>query len=508
MKTSFAALTVLLLVSFTTSVVSATNTSLTDFVWHQDNPAVYAWNISTDSPLVTPDYTVYNLYLTAEGWLTPSDSNAPVWHHWVQICVPADRVMDSDMAVMYIDGGHTKRYDQPPGDIDPLVLKTMCLESHVVSVGLYQIPNERITFSGDPDTSRSEDAIIAWTWTHYVNNTLEPDWLLRMPMTKSAIKAMDAVEEFIQTVPEINNVKRWIVGGASKRGWTAWMVGCMGDPRVEAIIPIVAPIANFLPQMNELFKSYGTYSFALVDYVNTGLMPGFLNSDLFAELLKIIDPLTYTEEMQKTPKYVIVSAGDEFFMPDSAQYYWDQLPGEKHLRVVPNAEHSMAGSVKNVITSAVQYGLTFLNASKRPTYSWNISEDGYTIDFTTDSPSMVTGVHVWVTRPNKRRDFRLVRCTQGPECANPALFEPHKLEVNTSGKYSHTIATPPDSHWVAFMIAVDFDVGNATSPLRVSSDLSIAPRNVFPFPPCADDICNCEWNCNRSLVIQPGPHTN
>jgi hypothetical protein len=27
---------------------------------------VYAWNISTDSPLVTPEYTVYNLYLTAE----------------------------------------------------------------------------------------------------------------------------------------------------------------------------------------------------------------------------------------------------------------------------------------------------------------------------------------------------------------------------------------------------------------------------------------------------------
>jgi PhoPQ-activated pathogenicity-related protein len=81
--------------------------------------------------------------------------------------------------------------------------------------------------------------VIAWTWTHFVNNTLEPDWLLRMPMTKSSIKAMDAVQEFIETMPEITNVERWVISGASKRGWTAWMVGCMGDPRVEAIIPIV-----------------------------------------------------------------------------------------------------------------------------------------------------------------------------------------------------------------------------------------------------------------------------
>jgi PhoPQ-activated pathogenicity-related protein len=61
------------------------------------------------------------------------------------------------MAIMYIDGGGTKPYDQPPGDIDQLMLKTMCLESHLVTVGLYQIPNERITFSGDPDHSRTED---------------------------------------------------------------------------------------------------------------------------------------------------------------------------------------------------------------------------------------------------------------------------------------------------------------------------------------------------------------
>jgi PhoPQ-activated pathogenicity-related protein len=213
--------------------------------------------------------------------------------------------------------------------------------------------------------------------------------------------------------------------------------------------------------------------------------------------------------MEKTPKYVIVSAGDEFFMPDAAQYYWNDLPGEKLLRVVPNSEHSLAGSVKNVISSAVQYSITFLNpASKRPSYTWDISADGYTIDFTTQTPSMVLGVQVWVSRPNKRRDFRLIRCTDGPACVNPALFESHKLEVSADGTYSHTIPAPPENHWVAFMIQVDFDVGNTTSPLRVTSDLSIAPRNVFPFPPCADNVCKCEWNCNHSLIIQPGPHTN
>ena len=53
-----------------------------------------------------------------------------------------------------------------------------------------------------PPTTRSslpptqEDAIIAYTWQHFVEKPDEPEWLLRLPMTKAAIRAMDTIEVF------------------------------------------------------------------------------------------------------------------------------------------------------------------------------------------------------------------------------------------------------------------------------------------------------------------------
>ena len=50
--------------------------------------------------------------------------------------------------------------------------------------------------------------------------------------------------------------ERFTVAGASKRGWTTWLVGAMGDPRVVSIIPVVAPVGNIVEQMNEQFRFF------------------------------------------------------------------------------------------------------------------------------------------------------------------------------------------------------------------------------------------------------------
>jgi len=44
------------------------------------------------------------------------------------------------------------------------------------------------------------------------------------------------------------------------------------------------------------------------------------------------------------PKFMINSAGDQYFLPDSSKFYFDALEGEKYLRYVPNADHSLKGS--------------------------------------------------------------------------------------------------------------------------------------------------------------------
>jgi len=211
------------------------------------------------------------------------------------VCIPDDILPDAEHAFLYIDGGSTPRDpNNPPTDIEFVITK-LCRGSKTIGAVLHQIPNQPIYFTGDPTRGRSEDAMIAYTWSHFVNNTLEPDWLARMPMTKASIRAIDTVQNFIQSLGTVKVPTKFVVGGASKRGtiihslihsfihsfihlgllalaytsplvdtgWTSWMVGAMGDPRVVGIVPIVAPIANLIPQINEMWQSYGNWSFAL-----------------------------------------------------------------------------------------------------------------------------------------------------------------------------------------------------------------------------------------------------
>ena len=161
----------------------------------------------------------------------------------------------ADMAFVYVDGGSNPiHFNSPPSSLfEPVAI--LCTGTKTIGAHLQQIPNEAITFSGDPTYSRSEDAMIAYTWSHFINDTFEYDWLARMPMTKASIKALDAMQEFVATLEGVPPLQRFVVGGASKRGWTTWMVGAMDDPRVVGIVPIVAPIANLIPQINEMWKS-------------------------------------------------------------------------------------------------------------------------------------------------------------------------------------------------------------------------------------------------------------
>lgn len=131
----------------------------------------------------------------------------------------------SDMAFLYINGGSNKEFSQPPSDIDTIVSQ-FATSTGTIGASLGQIPNQPLVFVGEENQkSRSEDAMIAYTWSHFINNTYEYDWLARMPMTKASIRAMDAIQEYVDTLDGVPKVTRFGVGGASKRGWTTWMVG-------------------------------------------------------------------------------------------------------------------------------------------------------------------------------------------------------------------------------------------------------------------------------------------
>ena len=86
--------------------------------------------------------------------------------------------------------------------------------------------------------SRGGDDSIAYTWLHFLeDDTNNTDYVLYMPMTKAGVRSMDVVSQFLtsdtapQEIQDANlNPTQWGVAGASKRGWTAWLVASV-DPR-------------------------------------------------------------------------------------------------------------------------------------------------------------------------------------------------------------------------------------------------------------------------------------
>jgi len=66
------------------------------------------------------------------------------------------------------------------------------------------------------------------------------------------------------------------------------------------------------------------------------------------------------------PKYLVNSTGDQFFAPDSSQFYFDDLLGQNYLRYVPNTGHSLNSDALEV-NNAVAQGLTL------PEFSWTVS---------------------------------------------------------------------------------------------------------------------------------------
>ena len=59
------------------------------------------------------------------------------------------------------------------------------------------------------------------------------------------------------------SIDYYSVAGASKRGWTTWLVGAVDYQRVVAIIPIVLDAINFVAVEKHQWRSYGGWASAL-----------------------------------------------------------------------------------------------------------------------------------------------------------------------------------------------------------------------------------------------------
>ncbi len=286
---------------------------LIDYVNKPD--ASYAWEKTSENS--TPLGKTINLAMTSQTW------EGMAWKHDLQIIIPTNRDFD-DLCVLIVTGGS-------PGGREDIVMGTLASAFKCPVAVLWDIPNQPL-YDG-----KREDALIAYTFLKALE-TGDYEWPLLLPMTKAAVRAMDAVQAFSQTGMK-SKITRFIVSGASKRGWTTWLTAAADGKRVKGIVPMVYDNLNLPAQMRHQFMSYGGYSEEIGDYTDNGLMP-VLESEKGKRLTGIVDPYSYINRITM-PKLLINGANDPYWTFDSLNVYWPKVTGQKNVLYMPNAGHGL-----------------------------------------------------------------------------------------------------------------------------------------------------------------------
>jgi PhoPQ-activated pathogenicity-related protein len=422
-------------------------TALDDYVAAPDDS--YTWELVDTRQI--GDSTMYVVEMTSQTW-RPENTDRPQWKHHITILKP--KGADHNTALLFIGGG---KNGGPPPTTPDIVTLTLAKETRSVVAELKMIPNQPLVFNDDGEP-RNEDNLIAYTWNQVIT-TSDPTWSARLPMVKSAVRAMDTVQKVLASDEGGKlGIDKFVVVGGSKRGWTTWLTGAV-DRRVVAIIPAVIDVLNVKRSMTHHFEAYGFWAPAVGDYVRHKIME---KQDLpgYELLLQFEDPIRYAERLT-IPKYIVNAAGDQFFLPDSSQFYWDELEGEKHLRYVANTDHSLANSDAPQTIAAFYHAI--MKNQPRPEYDWHFEDDGSIHVRCKDKPKEVV---LWQATNPEARDFRLEKIGRA--------YKSTPLEPTGEGTYVGNVEEPADG-FTAYFVEMTFESGfkfpfKFTSGVRVSPD--------------------------------------
>lgn len=416
----------------------------------------FAWKLITT--ITGEGQTTYVLEMTSQQWRTAAEIDRPVWKHWLTIVKPD--AAHGKTGFLFIGGGDNG--DPAPEAASPRAV-ALALGANSVVAELGMVPNQPLRFNDSPDAARVEDDLVAYSRVKFMA-TGDETWLVRLAMVKSGVRALDAIQQFLASdAGGRTELKEFVVAGASKRGWTTWLVGIV-DPRVVAIVPLVIDALNSEAITRHHYEAYGFFSESLNDYVRHKLFPQKIGTPEYRAVLTIEDPYQYRHRARlRLPKFVVNAAGDEFFLPDNSRFYFAELPQEKYLRYVPNTKHDLQGS--DALASVQAFYESVLHNRRRPQFRWELPDAGGIVVRTEDQP---LEVNLWqATNPNAR-DFRL-------DVIGKA-FSSSPLAAMDDGAYRAELA-PPDKGFSAYFVELVFDSGGS-HPFKFTTDVRVVPDRL------------------------------
>jgi len=363
-----------------------TGKEIFDYVSKKDSS--YSWKIlgcKTNSD----KSVVYELKLTSQTW------RGIIWNHRLRIVIPAKlaRCKNSSkhksFAVLMIAGSGD-------GNIDLAIVSKIAEKTGAPAAVLHDVPNQPL-YGG-----LTEDALIAKTFMDFIKNG-NPDDLLLFPMTKSAVKGMDAVTAFCKSKFK-KSIDGFVTFGASKRGWTTWLSAVV-DKRVKAISPIVYDNLDLENQMALQLSDFGEFSEQIVDYTKLGIPEMIMSNEPNAVAVgKLVDPFAYVEKI-KVPKLIILGANDRYWPIDAINVYYKKLPGDTFVHYVPNAGHDLGGQYIRAVDVISKLFNSLQNETKLPKLIADYSVAKNKIKIKCSSSVKPEKVQAWIA-VSKTKDFR------------------------------------------------------------------------------------------------------
>lgn len=304
--------------------------------------------------------------------------------------------------------------------------------------------------------SRCEDALIAYTFDQYLK-TGDETWPLLLPMTKSAVRAMDAVQAWA-LADQRQKVERFVVSGASKRGWTTWLAGAV-DKRVCGIAPMVIDMLNMKAQTQWSQRVYGNQSEKINDYTDLGLVEK-MDLPEMVRLRGIVDPFSYRAAFTM-PKLLLLGTNDPYWTVDALRHYWDALPAPKLVYQSPNAGHG-AGGTPDAVQTLAAFLQMMADRQAPPQMTWRLKGDrGASVTVSADRPAK--RALLW-TAHSSTRDFR------------QAKWSNRSLALEAKGTRASAAVATPTNGFTAFMAEMTFATASGKDSYRLSTQVQVTPE--------------------------------
>ncbi|HBK9855158.1 TPA: PhoPQ-regulated protein [Salmonella enterica subsp. enterica serovar Infantis] len=423
-----------------------------------------------------PGVMLQRFNLNSQTWSPQGVVSPERWQNGVDIYIP-DSAREKNALVVINNGSNNNGSGTPvaPTNFNEEELSRIAIATRTVVISVSNVPNQVLSYQG-VTTPLGEDNSVAYSWKLFIGDTHKyQDASLHIPMAASVSQAFRlAKKELTQ-----QNINKFIVTGASKRGWAAWLTA-LSNPDVGAVVPFAMDLLNTQKSLEHMYQSYGkNWPVAFYPYYNQGIDQQ-VGTDKFARLMRLEDPLTYLNtdmgDRLKIDKYIINASGDDFYVPDNSHFYYGLLPGSKSLRVVPNSTHN------GILSVAEQSLITFVNRfqekQKLPEITENVQSRGdgkkeLVVNFSEKPVAILQ----WTARNPAARDFRY---------ACDIKYNSVPVSLATGDNTLSISLTTPDSGWQATYIEATFTDGYVAT-----TQVYITPDEKYPetAPPSIDASC-------------------